>query len=188
MKPLAKVSSRTKNPVMTKMPPWLVRELRSDHAGETGAVAIYYGILSISRHPAVVTFAQNHLTTERDHLALMDQLLPRTQRSKLLVLWQIAGFFTGFLPALFGSGSVFRTVEAVETFVDGHYTAQIDRLRLENIHREIRQNLETCRDDERHHRDDARQRVTGPAGIVISLWVGLVTLGSRIAVVIARAI
>ena len=188
MSPLTEVSPPTENSLMTKMPPWLVRELRSDHAGETGAVAIYYGILAISRNPAVVTFARNHLTTEREHLALMDQLLPRTQRSKLLVLWQIAGFFTGFLPALFGSSPVFRTVDAVETFVDGHYTAQIDRLWLENIHGEIRQKLETCRNDERHHRDDARKRVKSPAGIAISLWVGLVTLGSRIAVMIARAI
>ncbi|MAI10195.1 MAG: hypothetical protein CBD27_02720 [Rhodospirillaceae bacterium TMED167] len=173
---------------MMKMPPWLVRELRSDHAGETGAVAIYQGILAVSRDSAVVNFAKNHLATERDHLALMDQLLPNTERSRLLFLWRVAGFFTGCLPALFSSNSVFRTVEAVEIFVDVHYSAQINRLRLENIHGEIRQKIETCRNDERHHRDDARQRVSDAAGIAISLWLGLVTLGSRIAVVIARAL
>ena len=133
------------------MPPWLIRELRSDHAGETGAVAIYQGILAASRDPAVVNFAKHHLGTERDHLALMDRLLPRTRRSKLLFLWRAAGFLTGYLPAIFGSNSVFRTVEAVEKFVDVHYSAQIDRLRLESTHWEIRQKLESCRDDERHH-------------------------------------
>ena len=176
------------NSALTQMPPWLVRELRSDHAGETGAVAIYQGILAVSRDPAVVNFAQHHLTTERDHLSLMDQLLPRTKRSKLLFLWRFAGFFTGCLPAIFGKNPVFRTVEAVEIFVDSHYSAQIDRLRLENIHAEIRQNLEKCRNDERYHRDDARQRVLGAAGIAISFWLRLVTLGSRLAVSIARAI
>ena len=170
------------------MPSWLVRELRSDHAGETGAVAIYHGILAVSRDPAVVNFAQHHLSTERDHLALMDQLLPRTKRSKLLFLWRAAGFFTGYLPAILGSSAVFRTVEAVEKFVDIHYSSQIDRLRLESTHREIRQKLESCRDDERHHLYDARQRVSGSSGLAIFCWVALVTLGSRFAVAIARII
>ena len=182
------MSLLTNNSAMTRMPPWLVRELRSDHAGETGAVAIYQGILAVSRDPAVVKFAQDHLTTERDHLALMDQLLPRTKRSKLLFLWRAAGFLTGYLPAIFGSSSVFRTVEAVEKFVDIHYSAQIDRLRLESTHREIRQKLESCRADERHHLDDARRRVLGSSGLAMLCWVALVTLGSRFAVAIARII
>ena len=174
--------------MMMKMPPWLVRELRSDHAGETGAVAIYQGILAASRDPAVVNFAKHHLGTERDHLALMDRLLPRTRRSKLLFLWRAAGFLTGYLPAIFGSNSVFRTVEAVEKFVDIHYSAQIDRLRLESTHWEIRQKLESCRDDERHHLDDARHGALGSSGFPILCWVALVTLGSRFAVAIARVI
>ena len=173
---------------MTEMPPWLIRDLRSDHAGETGAVAIYHGILAISRDPEIVNFAQNHLSVERDHLELMNRLLPYTRQSKLIFFWQIAGFLTGYLPAIFGSSSVFRTIEAVEKFVYSHYTLQIDRLKLENIHEEIMQNLETCRNDERHHRDDARRRFTRPAGLAISIWVGAVTLGSRIAVIIARAV
>ena len=167
------------------MPPWLIRELRSDHAGETGAVAIYQGILAASRDPAVVNFAKHHLG---GHLALMDRLLPRTKRSKLLFLWRAAGFLTGYLPAIFGSNSVFRTVEAVEKFVDVHYSAQIDRLRLESTHWEIRQKLESCRDDERHHLDDARRRAVGSSGLAVLFWVELVTLGSRFAVAIARVI
>ena len=173
---------------MTILEPWLIRDLRSDHAGETGAVAIYRGILAASRDPVIVSFAQCHLTTELEHLAFMDQLLLRKHRSKLLFLWQMAGFFIGFLPALVGSRAVFRTVDAVETFVDGHYTLQIDRLRLENIHAEILKTLEVCRDDERHHRDDARHRLSCRNGIFAYLWVELVTLGSRMAVGIARAI
>ena len=173
---------------MMGMPPWLVRELRSDHAGETGAVAIYQGILAVSRDPAVLNFAQHHLTIERDHLELMDKLLPYAKRSKFLLLWRVAGFLTGYLPAIFGSSYVFRTVEAVEEFVDVHYSAQIDRLKLERTHGEIRLKLEICRNDERRHRDEARQRVSGSTGIIISFWVALVTLGSRIAVTIARVI
>ena len=75
---------------MMTLEPWLISDLRSDHAGETGAVAIYRGILAVSRDPAIVAFAQCHLTTELEHLALMNQLLPRKQRSKLLFLWKMA--------------------------------------------------------------------------------------------------
>ena len=46
--------------------PELGAELRSDHAGETGAVAIYRGILAITRNPELRTFAEHHLATEQD--------------------------------------------------------------------------------------------------------------------------
>ena len=50
----------------------------------------------------------------------------------------------------------------------------------------FRQKLESCRDDERHHLDDARQRAFGSSGLAVLCWVELVTLGSRFAVAIAR--
>jgi demethoxyubiquinone hydroxylase (CLK1/Coq7/Cat5 family) len=36
-------------------------------------------------------------------------------------LWRVAGWLTGALPALFGRAAVLRTIDAVETFVEGHY-------------------------------------------------------------------
>ncbi len=38
--------------------PGLIGDIRSDHAGETGAVAIYLGILSVSRDPHLRHFAR----------------------------------------------------------------------------------------------------------------------------------
>ena len=61
-------------------PDWLIADLRSDHAGELGAVMIYTGILAVSRDQAVRTFAQEHLVTEREHLQLMRSLLPSDLR------------------------------------------------------------------------------------------------------------
>ena len=46
----------------------LIHALRSDHAGETGAVAIYHGILAVSRDRAVREYVE--LTTL--HRALTD--------------------------------------------------------------------------------------------------------------------
>ncbi|MDJ0895419.1 MAG: demethoxyubiquinone hydroxylase family protein [Alphaproteobacteria bacterium] len=167
-------------------PAWLVRELRSNHAGETGAVAIYSGILAISRDPKVRRFAEAHLQTEQGHLELIETLLPRRSRSAFLPLWRIAGFITGALPALFGRNAVFATIDAVETFVDHHYAAQIARLTEEGIHENLRATLERCRQDEVDHRDEARHAMTRPAGPVMKAWRWMIGAGSAAAVALAR--
>ena len=53
--------------VTIAVPMDLMPELRTDHAGETGAVWIYRGVLAVSRDPALRAFAQRHLATERRH-------------------------------------------------------------------------------------------------------------------------
>ena len=73
-------------------------------------------------------FAAHHLATVQQHLAALQSLLPTLRRSKLLVPWRIAGFLTGFIPALFGARAVYATIHAVEAFVDTHYRAQIEAL------------------------------------------------------------
>ncbi|GAA5264559.1 hypothetical protein ACOSOMT5_P0983 [Acidiphilium sp. MT5] len=73
----------------------LIGDLRSDHAGETGAVAIYVGMLAIAYDPGVRQFTERHLATECDHLARLDALLGPHQRSVLLPLWKVAGWLTG---------------------------------------------------------------------------------------------
>ena len=69
------------------LPSQLVADLRTDHAGETGAVQIYRGILATVRDAAVRSFAQRHLATEAAHLAPIEQLLALHHRSRLLPLW-----------------------------------------------------------------------------------------------------
>ncbi len=103
-------------------------DLRTDHAGETGAVMIYRGILALSRDPGVREFAQLHLATESRHLALIEGVLPAAHRSRLLRIWRIAGWLTGGLPSLAGPTAVYTTIAAVETFVDRHYAEQIRRI------------------------------------------------------------
>jgi demethoxyubiquinone hydroxylase (CLK1/Coq7/Cat5 family) len=111
--------------------PQLLRELRSDHAGETGAVWIYRGILKVTRDPGVQHFAQTHLQTEREHLAFFERWLPRECNSLLLPLWRASGFLLGAFCALFGPRFVFVTIEAVERFVVAHSQQQIDSLPMQ---------------------------------------------------------
>ena len=90
---MAKVAPKTSQPVAKaanapqhSLPAWLVADLRSDHAGEVGAVMIYRGILAVSRDAKVRAFAQHHLATEETHLQRITALLAKEQYTRLLLL------------------------------------------------------------------------------------------------------
>jgi 3-demethoxyubiquinol 3-hydroxylase len=174
-------------PAVSQSPPFMVADLRSDHAGETGAVWIYKGILLLTRNPEVRRFATHHLETEQKHLALMESILPWRQRSRLLPFWRIAGFMTGAIPAVFGANAVFGTIAAVETFVDQHYEEQI--IKLANAgYPGLLNTLKTCQQDECDHRDEALSLSTGPSNFLLRIWCAVVGVGSSQAVKLARLI
>jgi 3-demethoxyubiquinol 3-hydroxylase len=173
--------------------PWpaaVEADLRSDHAGEVGAVAIYRGVLAVSRDPALRAFAAHHLRTERVHLEIVSAHCRDDCRSRLVPAWKVAGWLTGALPALFGPSVVYATIAAVETFVDRHYAEQIERLdAMPDATRwaALRADLERCRLDEVAHRDEAR--AAGPAdGTLVRLWIAMVGRGSAAALAMARRV
>ena len=174
--------------MFSEQPRWLQQELRSDHAGEVGAVMIYRGVLTISRDSRVRQFAEAHLCTEQKHLKLMEDIVPAAGRTRLLPVWQLMGWLTGALPALFGPKAVFATIEAVETFVDHHYEQQIVRLDPEGTYGALRQVLVDCQADEVSHRDEAAQLATPARGLLLRLWCAIVGAGSAVAVVAAKRI
>lgn len=173
---------------MQSFPDWLIAELRSDHAGETGAVMIYRGILAFCRDATLRDFAARHMATEAGHLRLIEEVLPRAQHSRLLPIWRVAGWITGAVPALFGPRAVYATIDAVETFVDHHYQQQLDRLDAEQIFPELRAMLARCQEEEVHHRDEAREMHAGMVSAVLRGWGRLVGFGSEAAVHAARRI
>jgi len=179
------------------MPAPLIADLRTDHAGETGAVMIYRGILAATRDDGVRRFAGRHLATEEGHLARIEPLLMPRQRSRLLPLWRAAGWLTGALPALAGPRATYATIEAVETFVDGHYAEQIASIDRHDpggtrpALQALRALLHVCRGDEVMHRDEAAalfRHAGRPPSLALRLWVGAVGIGSRVAVGICRRI
>ena len=182
--PIHDISTVQKEP----KPQWLVAELRSDHAGETGAIWIYRGILSVTKEKTIKAFAQAHLATEISHLNKIERFLDKKNRSILVPLWRILGFFTGALPALFGPRAVFATISAVENFVVLHYQSQIHRLENENIHPHIRNVLQSCCDDEAEHESEATSLLSHQPGRLLITWCRLVSVGSKIAVNLARVI
>jgi ubiquinone biosynthesis monooxygenase Coq7 len=167
-----------------ELPVDLLRELRSDHAGELGAVWIYRGVLAVTRDPALRAFATEHLATERTHLAFFETQLPAAWHTRLAPLWRLAGWLLGAGPALLGPRAVYRTVAAVERFVDGHYAAQIARLADLPRHAGLRQRLIAFRDDELGHRDEAADRAG--AGGSPGPWERIVDAGSAAGAALAR--
>jgi len=165
-----------------------VRDLRSDHAGEAGAVQIYRGILAVSRDETVRAFAREHMETERRHLAFFEAWLTPGARSHALPVWKTAGWVLGATAALFGRETVFRTIDAVETFVDDHYRAQIEVMGKDDELADLVAVLEGFRQDEVSHRDDAAARATTKKGRVARAWDRVIALGSELGVAVARRI
>lgn len=169
-----------------RLPEPILRELRSDHAGELGAVWIYHGVLAVARDADLRAFAEAHRRAEQRHLDFFLEQLPRRWRSGLAPLWRLAGFLLGALPALLGDRAVYRTVAAVEAFVDEHYRVQIDMLAAHPEHAWLRDRLVAFRDEELHHRDDAAERFGGDA--LGGLWARIVMAGSAAGAELARRI
>lgn len=170
---------------------FLVRELRSDHAGETGAVSIYKGIGAVAkfrRDSEMLAFASDHGKTEAEHLVLIETLLPKTDQSALLGPWRLAGWLTGAIPAVFGRQAVYATIAAVETFVDQHYQQQIDYLNKFGDEGNLLPLLTRCQADEQHHRDEAAGLLLHPPGFILRSWCWMVGFGSQVAVMLARRV
>jgi len=171
------------------LPDEVFADLRTDHAGEVGAVCMYQGVLQFARDPVLRAFAEHHLVTEQKHLLLIAGWLPRAEYSRLLPLWRLAGFLTGALPALFGPKAVYSTIEAVETFVNHHYEDQIRTLGSQPELSDLRQTLLDCQADEVAHRDEAAA-ARGPTrpNLVLRAWCAMVGIGSKAAVSLIRHI
>ncbi len=171
------------------LPAWVVADLRTDHAGEVGAVCIYQGVLRFARNPALRAFAEHHLATEQKHLGLIAAWIAPVQHSRLLPLWRLAGFLTGALPALFGPRAVYATIEAVETFVDHHYDEQVRALASQPALSSLRQTLLDCQADEVAHRNEAAAALgPGQSSWVLRMWCAMVGIGSKAAVTLIRHI
>lgn len=166
---------------------WLTGELRGDHAGETGAVWIYRGILALRRKPSAIRdFSMRHRQCEEKHLALMETLLGERHRSRLLPLWRVAGFLTGAIPALFGDRWVYVMINAVENFVEEHYVRQITQLHDYGMYRHAAL-LEGCMRDEIMHGIEAGQHI-GERSRLDNLVHRLVGCGSEFAVNMAKKV
>jgi len=164
-----------------------VEWIRSDHAGETGAVWIYKGARLAFWSEKIRSMAIEHGETEKQHLVVMDYLLPISERSKLISLWKIMGFGLGFISSLFGFKAFCHTIAIVETFVEKHYGEQIKYLENSGNCLGLLIVLRKCCEEEVAHKDEAAQRVSNSRDhVLIFIWRLVVESFSSIAVLVAR--
>ena len=168
------------------LPAHLSGEMRSNHAGETGAVWIYKGVLAISRDAEIRAFAEHHLVTEETHLGFFEDWLTSRQKSLLLPLWRVSGFVLGAVSAIGGRNWVYGSIEAVETFVVKHYEAQYPSLEAYGDVSLTAAIHQFCK-DEADHRDEAGGEARAQSRL-LQVWCWVVGFGSEQAVKIARRI
>ena len=177
----------------TPLPHGVRAELRASHAGEMGAVWIYRGVLMANvfrRDTDIARFAAHHLETEKRHLAGFENRLHFFRGSVLLFFWALAGFATGFLPALLGRNWIYYTIYCVESFVDKHYHSQIKMLGTDDHPLTVMMldAIKSYHQDEQSHRDEALHAVTKPPTTSMKIWGWLIEKGSEAAVALSRVI
>eukprot|EP00936_MAST-01D_sp_MAST-1D-sp1_P000199 g199.t1 len=206
---------------LSPLPPWLLAEMRSNHAGETGAVQIYNGAIwglelrkriglrgDAEYEDEAIEFCAHHGTSERAHLVALNQVLSPEDRSVMLPAWRIAGFVLGCISTVWCPRGIYVTTDAVETFVEAHYNAQIERLQAESKAEfemvdesaasdfkgktELLRMLQWACEDEVVHKEEAQQRALDQRGgqpwfdWVDPAWQWFVGKGSAAAAGLAR--
>ena len=170
---------------MVNIPNFLIPHFRTNHAGETGAVFIYKGILLLSKDQDILDFSSEHLKTEQGHLNQIEKILPKDKHSKLLFLWKILGFLTGFIPVILGKKFVYATIFAVESFVEQHYQEQIDLVSNDKSLKNLQEFINKLMHDEIDHKEQALQKI-GKMNFFHNIWGLVVKLGSIIAVKVSK--
>lgn len=147
------------------------------------------GLASTEGLASCTKFCGEHVQAESLHLALMEALLDGPQRTALVPLWRLSGFYLGFVPTvLLGPRGLYATVEPVETFVVGHYEEQYGPLEEQGLAPKLCAALRVCCADEAHHRDDAAERAGPPGSLLRSAWAAVVRGGSAGAAHVARLV
>jgi ubiquinone biosynthesis monooxygenase Coq7 len=171
--------------VPKNMIPWM----RSNHAGETGAVWIYIGARCVFWNKSIRDMSTDHYKTEKNHLIVMKYLVPKMKRSKLLILWRILGFFIGLISALLGFKFFCSAIEAIETFVEKHYQEQIEFLYDRSASYDLLQVLQICCNEEVDHQMEAlKAKGSSVQNNYEKMWSYVIGKGSSLAVNISRVI
>lgn len=169
------------------IPKFLIPHFRTNHAGETGAVFIYKGILSISKDSEIIDFSKKHLQTESEHLEILNKILPSREISKLIPLWKIMGFLTGFIPGIFGKDFIYATIFSVESFVEKHYQHQLDLIKDKKKFADLSNLINQLMHDEVEHKNEANQKIR-KKNFLHKSWSNIVYNGSSLAVKISKYI
>jgi ubiquinone biosynthesis monooxygenase Coq7 len=162
--------------------------LRVDQAGEYGATRIYAGQIAVmgSRGPIAREIARMAAQEER-HRARFDAMIAarRVRPTALAPLWNVAGFALGAATALISPEAAMACTAAIETEIDRHYGAQLERLGDQDA--ELGATIAEFRAEEVEHRDAAiaAGAESAPAYPLLS---AAIRLGCRMAIGLSERI
>lgn len=161
--------------------------LRVDQAGEYGATRIYAGQLAALSSRPVGREIAHMAEQEKRHLAHFDAMVAArgVRPTALQPLWSVAGFALGAATALIGAEAAMACTAAIETEIDRHYGAQIDR--LGDTDPELGSVIAEFRAEEVEHRDAAiaAGAEQAPAYPLLS---AAIRLGCRVAIGLSERI
>jgi len=170
-----------------RVPDDMIPYLRSDHAGETGAVELYRGLIRRSRDPLVSDFARRHLAAEEKHLAGFGELLGARKPTLLLSLWRIGGRASAGLFSFMGRGVALTGIAAIEEGVVRHFRKQVAVLSGREEYGALVTLFEEYASDETLHRDEA-ERALGPVGPVLKTFGFLIRIGGAAFAALTRQV
>jgi len=165
------------------VPNSLIPDLRSSHAGETGAVYIYKSAKICALFRESRKMAQSHLITEENHLQIIKKLVEKKHYTKLLPIWILSAIILGFVGSIFGHRFFCLTIYAVENFVKDHYQEQIEKLNNDEF-KDLKNLIEKLRSEEIEHMKEGYKN--SYRGFFSRLWVKLIYKGSKLAVKITK--
>jgi 3-demethoxyubiquinol 3-hydroxylase len=170
-----------------KIPSFLIADFKSNHAGETGAVFIYKAARIFAISSKTRNIANSHLLTEQEHLKIINNLINKSNISKLIFLWKIFGFLLGFIGSIFGHKFFCLTIYAVESFVKDHYQQQIDKLSNKKQYQDLRNLIIKIQSEEIEHMEDGINNGY-KKNLFSNIWIKIIYQGSKSAVNIAKKI
>ena len=199
------ISKELINLEIRKLNKFLGCQMITDHAGEIGAVYIYYGakhsliwkkyFISKSNTIQLSSFIDHHLKSEQNHLAFFEEIMPKEFHTNLKPFWIFSGYSLGYISMSVSPYFFYKTIEYVEDFVVKHYNQQIHVMKQEKNTPNLQSILESFCEDEDEHRKQGlefAQTLTKESKNVYEypyeypMWKGIVQNGSKYATIISK--
>jgi len=132
---------------------FLQQAIRVNHAGEYGAICIYYGQKLILKKSSIINKIIEMEEQEKKHLNYFNEKIRehKIRPTILLPIWKMLGISLGAVTATMGEKAAMACTVAVEEIIGEHYKEQV--LHLENG--ELKETISKFRDEELEHRDIA---------------------------------
>lgn len=132
---------------------FLQQAIRVNHAGEYGAICIYFGQKFILKRSSIVNKIIEMEKQEEKHLHYFNEKIKeyKVRPTVLLPIWRVLGTSLGVVTAIMGEKAAMACTAAVEEVIGEHYKEQV--LCLEDG--ELKETISKFRDEELEHREIA---------------------------------